>query len=102
MVGKLLGCLSLAAKYFIYICGFVCVVITAAQRVSGGLWAQVSQVTQRHSEKIYHALIGLLICEMQSLSPTVLIDKHVLSVPWCGAWWGYFTICGFLTFGQYY
>lgn len=32
---KLLGCLSLAAKYFIYICGFVCIFIITTQ---DGIW----------------------------------------------------------------
>ena len=36
---KLLACLSLAAKYFIYICGFVCIFIIAMQRVSSGFGA---------------------------------------------------------------
>lgn len=83
---KLLACLLLAAKYFIYICGFVWIFIIAMQRVSSGFGAKGSQVMERNSGKIFHTLVGFLSCGMLRPLPAVLISYYVLRVSECEAW----------------
>lgn len=63
MMRKLLACLLLATKYFIYICGFVCIFIVQRKGYLVGLGLRGSQVMERNSGRYFTPWLGFSAVE---------------------------------------